>query len=57
VHEDELISSLLLKISALLDSLDAGGKPLLAVAKARNKQTALQNWLCVLDVWGSYIPI
>jgi hypothetical protein len=57
VHEDELIGSLLLKVSSVLDSLDAGGKPLLAVARAKDKPAALRNWLAALDVWGSYTPI
>jgi len=57
VHEDELIGNLLLKISALLDSLDAGGKPLIAVAKAKDKLGALKNWLVSLDIWGSYTPL
>ena len=57
VHEDELIGNLLLKVSALLDSLDAGGKPLIAIAKAKDKLGACKNWLISLDVWGSYTPM
>ena len=52
-----MIGNLLLKISGLLESIDAGGKPLLAVAKAKNKNAALRNWLEALDVWGSYTPL
>lgn len=61
VLEDEALLAMIYRLYGLLDSFNAGGKPLTSIPQHSDslkqiKATAdsLQLWLAVLDVWGCY---
>ena len=55
--EDDTVNSLLFRIYTVLDSIDAGGKPLSSISLEKNSLLSLKLWIMVLDIWGSYLPI
>ena len=59
--EDESLLATIYRLYGVLDELDAGGKPLTGIYSGKDSpknlsksKLALQMWLIVLDVWGSY---
>lgn len=55
--EDENINSILHRLFAIIDGIDAGGKPLSAVGMETDPLLAVKLWLMVIDVWGSFYPL
>lgn len=55
--DEETITNLLCRIFTVLDSLDAGGKPLSHIYMHKPRLFSLKLWLVVLDVYGSYLPL
>jgi len=57
-EENEVLNEVLLRVYAIFDSIDAGGKTLNQVFEApkRIRLEQLKTFLINLDIWGSYLP-
>jgi alpha/beta superfamily hydrolase len=53
LFENEKFKETIMKLKLLLNGIEAGGVTLLGCFRSKMPETALVNWVMILDVWGS----
>jgi hypothetical protein len=53
--DDEHLSTIICQVFNIIDSLDAGGKPLSAIYQNKRNLLSTKCWLIILEVYGSYL--